>query len=135
MNVIKTDYSLESITKAFQGQDAVVSLVGASALKDQTKLVDAAVKAGVKRFIPSEFGSDTSDDTVRAKVPIFNVKKEVVDHLRSKQSNGLSWTVLVGHSAILEIRLEIYPTLFRLPQLISNRSQVRSSHGALTWAS
>jgi hypothetical protein len=41
------------------GIDAVVSLVGAAALTQQKGAIDAAVEAGVKRFIPSEFGCDT----------------------------------------------------------------------------
>lgn len=97
VNVIKTDYSPESLAKAFEGQDAVVSLVGASGLGDQDKLIDAAVKAGVKRFLPSEYGSNTPDDVVRSKVPIFNAKKGVVNYLQSKEKDGLSWTALVSH--------------------------------------
>lgn len=98
VNVIKTDYSPESVEKAFQGQDAVVSLVGASALGDQHKLVDAAVKAGVKRFVPSEYGADTSNKEVQAKVPIFGPKTATVAHLRSKEKDGLSWTGLVSNN-------------------------------------
>jgi len=41
------------------GVEAVVSLVGAPALTSQKAYIDAAVAAGVKRFIPSEFGCDT----------------------------------------------------------------------------
>jgi len=95
VHVIKTDYSAESVEKAFQGQDAVVSLVGAAALGDQQKLVDAAVKAGVKRFLPSEYGADTSNKAVQAKVPIFGAKTATVEYLRSKEKDGLSWTGLV----------------------------------------
>src|SRR5579859_1666927 len=41
------------------GIDAVVSLVGAAALTQQKGFIDAAVAAGVNRFLPSEFGCDT----------------------------------------------------------------------------
>ena len=41
------------------GVDAIVSLVGAPALTQQKQFIDAAVIAGVKRFISSEFGCDT----------------------------------------------------------------------------
>lgn len=96
VNVIRTDFSPESIVKAFEGQDAVVSLVGSSALADQKKYADAAVKAGVKRFLPSEYGSDVTSKAVQAKVPIFGTKVEVVKYLQSKEKDGLSWTALVG---------------------------------------
>lgn len=37
----------------------MLSVIGSAALGSQVSYVDAAVKAGVKRFIPSEFGCDT----------------------------------------------------------------------------
>jgi len=66
--VHKTDYSSpDSIAEAFKGQDAVVSTIATAALRQQQAVVDAAVKAGVKRFIPSEFGMDTTTITGGAK--------------------------------------------------------------------
>ncbi|TVY91600.1 Pinoresinol reductase [Lachnellula willkommii] len=53
--------SVESVTAAFQGQDAVVSAVGTEGLQGQNVLIDAAIAAGVKRFLPSEFGSDLAN--------------------------------------------------------------------------
>jgi uncharacterized protein YbjT (DUF2867 family) len=47
-----------SLDSACQGMDAVVSALGGGQLMQQTDLLNAAVKAGVKRFIPSEFGVD-----------------------------------------------------------------------------
>ena len=41
------------------GVDAVVSVLGAPALTTQKAFIDAAAEAGVKRFLPSEFGCDT----------------------------------------------------------------------------
>jgi uncharacterized protein YbjT (DUF2867 family) len=93
--VVKTDYSPESLAKAFDGQDAVISIVGNAGFADQTKIIDAAVAAGVKRFVPSEFGSDTDNSDVRAIVPIFNGKKQVVDYLKGKESDTFSWTALI----------------------------------------
>lgn len=37
----------------------MVCVVGSLALPTQLSYIDAAVEAGVKRFIPSEFGCDT----------------------------------------------------------------------------
>lgn len=93
--VIKIDYSPESLASAFKNQDAVISIVGNEGFADQVKIIDAAVAAGVKRFIPSEFGSDTANDKVREIVPIFNGKKQVVDYLRSKESTTFSWSAFI----------------------------------------
>jgi len=59
----------EDLKKAFNGTlllemltigiDAIISVVGSLALATQIGYIDAAVEAGVKRFIPSEFGCDT----------------------------------------------------------------------------
>ena len=93
VKVIKTDLStVESLTKAFEGQDAVVLIVGAEALAEQKRYIDAAVAAGVKRFIPSEFGSDLSDPEVVKLVPIFKPKVEATEYLKSKESDTFSWT-------------------------------------------
>ncbi|KAJ0298715.1 hypothetical protein COL516b_009800 [Colletotrichum fioriniae] len=58
--VVKTDYSEDSLVKILAGQDAVVSMLPIMALGEQQKIVEAAIKAGVKRFIPSEYGSDSA---------------------------------------------------------------------------
>ena len=59
VKVIKNEFSESALVSAFRGQDAVVSNVGAAAFLDQKKMIDAAIEAGVKRFIPSEFSVDT----------------------------------------------------------------------------
>lgn len=95
VKVIRADYdSQDSLKEAFQGQDAVVSLVGGMALGDQNKLIDAAIAAGVKRFIPSEYGSNTPDKRTRDVVPVFEAKFGTVNYLKSKESE-ISWTSLV----------------------------------------
>jgi uncharacterized protein YbjT (DUF2867 family) len=79
----------DELVNALKGQDAVVQIVLPPDIQKHKTLIDAAAKAGVKRFIPSEFG------TVVKKVPRFGLKREVADYLRSKEKNGLSWTALV----------------------------------------
>ncbi|KAK8023720.1 hypothetical protein PG993_011786 [Apiospora rasikravindrae] len=51
--------SLEDLTGALEGQDAVVSVIGTMAVGQQRVLVEAAARAGVGRFVPSEYGLDT----------------------------------------------------------------------------
>lgn len=95
VKVLRANYdSVDSLKQAFQGQDAVISLVGGGALGDQNKLIDASIAAGVKRFIPSEFGSNTTDPRTRAIVPVFEAKLKTVEYLKSKQ-DSISWTGIV----------------------------------------
>lgn len=54
--VIKIEYTLDQLTKALAGQDAVVCVVGPAGIVHQVTFVDAAEAAGVKRFIIDDFG-------------------------------------------------------------------------------
>jgi len=92
VKVIRADYdSHDSLKEAFQGQDAVLSLVGGMALGDQNKLIDAAIAAGVKRFLPSEYGSNVYDERAREIVPVFEPKFETIKYLKTKEKE-ISWT-------------------------------------------
>ena len=94
---MKTDYTENSLVAALKGQDAVVSAVGGAGFLQQKPVVEAAVKAGVKRFIPAEFSSNTMSEAVRDLVPLFEQKKEVLDQLKTKEPQGLTWTgIAVG---------------------------------------
>ncbi|KAJ1944160.1 hypothetical protein FBU59_002679 [Linderina macrospora] len=72
------DYTNETdLVDALTGNDAVLSLIGGAGLgTEQVALVKAASKAGVKYFIPSEFGSDISYPD-NAALPIFSPKHAV----------------------------------------------------------
>ncbi|KAB2573674.1 uncharacterized protein LTHEOB_9291 [Lasiodiplodia theobromae] len=91
VKVVKSDYTPDSLKSAFTNQDAVVSLVGTPAFGAQQTIIDAAIAAGVKRFIPSEFGSDTSSAEVVSLVPFLGGKRKVVEYLQSKES-GIEWS-------------------------------------------
>lgn len=96
IKVIKTDFNFESLSQIFAGQDAVIcTLGGVDGFRDQTRIIDAAIAAGVKRFIPSEFGSDTTSPEVLKIVPVFGPKVEATDYLKSKESATFSWTGVI----------------------------------------
>lgn len=78
-----------------KGQDAVISILGGMGFADQKGMIDAAVKAGVKRFFPSEFGINGRSEAVRQLTPFFAVKQEVLDYLVEKEKDGLTWTSFI----------------------------------------
>ncbi|KAK3949717.1 hypothetical protein QBC32DRAFT_266174 [Pseudoneurospora amorphoporcata] len=93
----EVDYSSpSSLQSAFKGQDAVVSVLATAAVQEQKKIVDAAIAAGVKRFVPSEFGVNTRQKGVeKTKIgELLAGKREVVDYLIQKEGTGLTWTGL-----------------------------------------
>ncbi|KAK0756016.1 hypothetical protein N5P37_011389 [Trichoderma harzianum] len=92
VRVYKTDYSESSLISALEGYDAVVSTISGSGLKEQQKIIDAAILAGVKRFIPSEYGIDVCHPKAMEIVPFFSQKQQINAYLRSKESQGITWT-------------------------------------------
>lgn len=95
--IIQANYdSEEDLVRAFTGQDAIVSTVGGAGFTQQKVFIDAAIKAGVKRFLPSEFSMNTQSDAARALVPLFEAKQDILNYLREKEGTGLTWTGLAN---------------------------------------
>lgn len=91
----KVDYSSEdSIVAALKDQDVAVATLGLTAIPTQDKIIDAAIKAEVKRFIPSDWGSITTDPKARG-LPINKPLIQVQDYLEKKAAEGkIEWTIL-----------------------------------------
>jgi len=95
IQIFKSDYSEASLVDAFTGQDAVVSALGAAGLAQEPKIIDACVKAGVKRFLPGEYSCDARNANTAALIPAFAVKAQTAEHLKAQESKGLTWTSVV----------------------------------------
>jgi hypothetical protein len=92
---MKIDFdSFDVLTKALEGQEVIIANIGHAGIPFQIKLIDAAIAAKVKLFIPSEFGSDTTNGKARA-LPVFRGKVEVQEYLIQKASEGsISYALL-----------------------------------------
>jgi len=100
VKIKEVDYSsVASLKSALHGQDAVVSAMAFEAIEVQANLVDAAVEAGVKRMIPSEYGNDTLNPKL-ATVPIYQPKIAIRERCeRAVAANpGFSWTTIQNAS-------------------------------------
>ena len=86
-----SDYSTASLIKAFKGLDAVISAIATFSTQEQIKIVDAAIEAGVRRFIPSEYGIDLSTPEAIAALPIVQVE---AGHRQVSQVEGKCWSLL-----------------------------------------
>ncbi|EHY57806.1 oxidoreductase CipA-like protein [Exophiala dermatitidis NIH/UT8656] len=99
ITIREVDYSdVASLTSALQGINVVVSVLATAVVGGQTPLIEAAVAAGVSRFIPSEFGSNTVNPNA-AQLPVFKGKVETLGVLKSKvQSNpgSFSYTQIIN---------------------------------------
>jgi uncharacterized protein YbjT (DUF2867 family) len=87
-------YPQEDLVRVFQGQDVVVNAVTSFSVVEQLKFIDAAVAAGVKRYIPSEYGLDNNNSAARELSPVFRDKGRVQDYLRLNEDTGLTWTAI-----------------------------------------
>ncbi|KAM0327160.1 hypothetical protein ACHAQA_006291 [Verticillium albo-atrum] len=87
-----------SLEFALAGIDAVVSTLGAPAVGDaQRSLVDAAISAGVQRFLPSNYGCDQENPLSR-QLPVFAEKVKTEDYLIEKsKSSPLSYTFVYNN--------------------------------------
>jgi len=95
VKVATVDYSsVESLTEALQGQDALVSTLGTAVVSTQKLLIDAAVRAEVKRIIPSEFGCNLHNAKTKA-LPCFAAKVEIEQYLNELAEKGLTSYTLV----------------------------------------
>ncbi|KAL4802028.1 hypothetical protein BDV18DRAFT_164537 [Aspergillus unguis] len=92
VNVIRVDYaSVADMTTKLRGQDAVISTLPIAAGAAQRFLICAAAAAGVKRFIPSEYGSRAVNWTV----PAYTPKRTAQSLLESfAKENKLSYTII-----------------------------------------
>ncbi|KAK3348967.1 isoflavone reductase [Lasiosphaeria hispida] len=96
VEVRKTDLaSIESVTKAFAGQDAVISTIASAEIGNQNIFADAAIAAGVKRYIPSEFGHNSRPGKLQGPAAaLLAGKTKAVDYLieQAKTHPEFTWT-------------------------------------------
>ena len=80
--MIQVDYSdKESVKKVLTGVDVVISTVPhtVTALNVQPRIAEAAKEAGIKLFVPSEFGGPTEGVTEG----LFAAKAKVQEQLKA----------------------------------------------------
>ena len=92
---IDDNYPTDQLLEAFKGQDAVINLMPPIDIPLHKTIIDAAVEAGIKVYIPGEFGNDTDSEEMITQVPIFGSKRQVLDYLRTKEGSGMTWTGIV----------------------------------------
>ena len=93
---VSDDYPESQLLPAFEGQDAIIVAISRASAHKEKAFIDAAVKVGVKRYVPSEFGGDTANQKAIAVLPqLYGKKKEVVDYLKGKEKDGLTWSAFV----------------------------------------
>jgi hypothetical protein len=100
IKIFKADYSSPDVTAeafkaSFENQDAIVSAIATFTVSQQVAIIDAALAVkSVQRFIPSEYGIDTSkSDSLEKNVPVAHIKTDIVEYLK-KHESSLSWSAV-----------------------------------------
>lgn len=104
--------SFEDVKAALEGQDAVIAAAAtnvAATGEGQDVLIDAAVAAGVKRFLPSEYGH-ASDRFPEGEIlgKLLQGKAKTLKYVqeKAKANPGFSWTG-VGTSYFFDWGLDV----------------------------
>lgn len=89
--------SVETLTFTLLGIDIVISCLATLAIGSQNPLIDAAVAAGVKRFIPAEFGMDSAN-ALCIELPVCAPKAETQRYLleESDSNPGFTYTAIAN---------------------------------------
>ncbi|GIZ44930.1 hypothetical protein CKM354_000811400 [Cercospora kikuchii] len=94
-------FEVEELVEVLKGHDAVVITINGNQVDIQKRIADAAVRAGIKRLIPADFGSvDSSSPLTQDLVPLYRNKSALREYLISltKSHPTFTWTSLVcGH--------------------------------------
>ena len=91
---IPSNATHDDYVQALKGQDAVVSGLGFEGKPLEKAIIDAAIEAGVKRFLPSEYGIDNTNPVSSELSPVFKRKADIIEYLKSKEATGLTWTAV-----------------------------------------
>ena len=92
---ISDDYPESEILSAFKNQDAVVNMAPITEIETHKKIIDAAIKAGVKGLILSEFGTNVPELQTTEPVPIYQGKVEIREYMERREDAGLTRTGMV----------------------------------------
>ncbi|KAI1324738.1 NAD(P)-binding protein [Xylariaceae sp. FL0255] len=108
LKVIKIagSYPTEDLVSAFKGHDVIINCIAGLSVKDQFKMIDAAIAAKVQRYIPSEFGLNNMNAKAQELNPVFGVKGKIQRYLRDKSDEGLIEWMSITNGIWLEWAVE-----------------------------
>ncbi|KAH8707198.1 NmrA-like family protein [Phaeosphaeriaceae sp. PMI808] len=112
VSVVEVNYdSLDSVTNALKGQDVVVNTISAGAMVDQKLIINAAIAAGIKRYVPADYGSFTTDPKAQ-ELAVIMPMVDIQNYLKNKAAEGkIEWTVFQT-GAFLDMIVGLVPLAF-----------------------
>ncbi|KAI9897905.1 hypothetical protein N3K66_007761 [Trichothecium roseum] len=106
--IAEVDFSSsEQMRPSLVGVDVVISCLATVAIDSQNPLIDAAEAAGVRRFIPAEFGMNTPNPQCQ-KLPVGAWKQSAQRYLANKHESNPAFTyTAVATGAFLDWGIEV----------------------------
>ncbi|KAH7392142.1 hypothetical protein DE146DRAFT_634315 [Phaeosphaeria sp. MPI-PUGE-AT-0046c] len=89
-----SDFTPKSLQDALAGYDIAICTMAGGDFELQVRIVDALLAAGVRKFIPHEFGHNTLNPGIRARIPKYAGRAKVLEHLQhniSKAAPEFDW--------------------------------------------
>ncbi|OPB41883.1 hypothetical protein A0O28_0104430 [Trichoderma guizhouense] len=86
---VPDSYPTDELIPAFQGHDVVINCMTSFSVADQFRIIDAAIAAGIRRYVPSEYGLNYMRHDAQALNQVFNDKGKIQEYLRAKAQTGV----------------------------------------------
>ncbi|KAK4447380.1 hypothetical protein QBC34DRAFT_496242 [Podospora aff. communis PSN243] len=89
---VPDSYPTDKLIEAFRGHDVIVCCMTTLSVTDQFRFIDAAIAAGVRRYVPSEYGLNNMNPDAQALNAVFRSKAAVQTYLRERAAEGkIEW--------------------------------------------
>ncbi|KAL7907498.1 hypothetical protein GGI35DRAFT_470697 [Trichoderma velutinum] len=86
---VPDSYPTDELIPAFQGQHVVINCMTSLSVADQFRIIDAAIAAGIRRYVPSEYGLNNMRHDAQALNLVFHDKGKIQEYLRAKSQAGV----------------------------------------------
>lgn len=102
----QVDYSSQdSLIEALRGNDVAIATFSSAAMLNEEAIIEACIKAGVKRYVPADWGSITTDPKARS-LPMNYRAVQVQESLRKMADKGLLEYTIFSVGAFLDFLLD-----------------------------
>ncbi|KAF2461303.1 NmrA-like family protein [Lineolata rhizophorae] len=92
---IPDDYPKEQLVATFTGRDVVVNAMTSTAVGEQKRFIDAAMAAGVRHYVASEYGLNNLNPAARSLSPVFDEKGRIREYLMAQEGkSAMTWTAI-----------------------------------------
>lgn len=86
---VSDSYPTDELIPVFRGQDVVINCMTSLSVADQFRIIDAAIAAGVRRYVPSEYGLNNMRRDAQALNLVFHDKGKVQEYPRARGQAGI----------------------------------------------